>query len=455
MISLKEDSFVYVDDFNLKNREVYEFLEQFEEKDEWLEKAIIIGTIGLKHMVTSNNLEYVSKEIERLINNVEGSVKKNEVLIKEVVSGLNDKMDGNVGTLNENMGSKLNEFKTQIYAILSPTNTESPLYQINELLDGYFNSENGELKRSIEVNFDLNNPQSPFSRLISKIEEKSGMSKDEIIKLLDSNSENSSISYLKRELSQEIDKEINTFKSELTPQISQILQNMVVKSATEEIIEKTALKGVDFEEDVYTVLNDICEADDIIEWVGNNKGAENKKTGDYVISINGNNSLKVVVECKNSNYSSAPKTVKEINEAIRNRESKFGIFLFNKLEQMPHNLKPVTLGRNYIITYGLDDNLEIAVKLARMLTLGDESDVVKIEKEVHQISEILKTITQIKKDASQVANLGSSLNKNADELKREIESCLANIRKCISGEFKKDLQYATETDLDTRNDEDQ
>lgn len=74
-------------------------------------------------------------------------------------------------------------------------------------------------------------------------------------------------------------------------------------------------------------LDTICRPyEDKTKYVGNITG-KNRKTGDIIINLDGNEKRRIVIKCKDSGSYSKKQTVEEIENAIYNRDAKYGIFL--------------------------------------------------------------------------------------------------------------------------------
>src|SRR3989344_1662645 len=148
----------------------------------------------------------------------------------------------------------------------------------------------------------------------------------------------------------EDDSPIKQLKEEIFKKIQDLRDELIKEKSKAEIMEKTTLKGGNFEEVVLESIQDFCsEYEDKINFVGENLGKTNK-IGDIAVDINGDENKRVIIECKDSGSYSHKKTLDEINDAIENRNAKFGIFLFKSQSQIPSALEPMKITNNYIVT---------------------------------------------------------------------------------------------------------
>src|SRR3989344_5521101 len=148
----------------------------------------------------------------------------------------------------------------------------------------------------------------------------------------------------------EDDSPIKKLKEEIFNKIQELRDELIKDKARGELIDKTSLKGGIFEDVVLEAVEDFCsEYEDKVAPVGEISGKRNK-IGDITIDINGDENRRIIIECKDSSSYSYKKTIDEINDAIENRNAKFGIFLFKSQDQVPSAIAPVKITNNYIVT---------------------------------------------------------------------------------------------------------
>src|SRR3989344_2746879 len=267
-----------------------------EKREDFVKKAIIIGTIGLKNIYLAENVDYVEKEFKELLKGL-------EIQSKDIKNNL-EKEFRDLLKSSENQGK---DIKNMIEKTLDVDSNSSSLGKMRVLFEDYFDKRKGKISDLL----------SPFG-------------------------DNSPIKQLKEEI----------FKK-----IQELRDELIKEKCNTELIEKTTLKGANFEEVILESIQDFCsEYEDKIHFVGENLGKTNK-IGDIAVDINGDDGKRVIIECKDSSAYSHKKTLDEINDAIENRSAKFGIFLFKTQSQIPTALAPMKITNNYIVTsfenYGL------------------------------------------------------------------------------------------------------
>ena len=63
----KDNERVYIENLTISNPDLYNFLKDKENPEDWIKKALIIGSIGLKQMVLTENVDFIEKEFNRFI----------------------------------------------------------------------------------------------------------------------------------------------------------------------------------------------------------------------------------------------------------------------------------------------------------------------------------------------------------------------------------------------------
>ena len=235
----------------------------------------------------------------------------------------------------------------------------------------------------------------------------------------------------------EDDSPIKKLKDEIFKKMRDLRDELLKEKSKEEIIEKTALKGGQFEETVVELVQDFCsEYEDKVTFVGENLG-KTSKIGDINVDMGGQENRRIVIECKDSSAYSHKKTIDEINDAIVNRNAKFGIFLFKSQSQIPSALAPMKITNNYIVTSFDNYGLYFAIRVARMFverSMEDRQNVIpidKIQKGVEELRSKLFTFNGIQTKLTQINNASSYIQENIDRLKKDIEEGLDSIKRLL------------------------
>jgi len=280
-----------------------------------------------------------------------------------------------------------------------------------------------DIKNMIEKTLDVDSNSSPLGKMRVLFEDYFDKRKGKISDLLSPFEDNSPIKKLK----DEIFKKIQDLRDEL-----------IKEKGKEEIIEKTALKGGEFEEIVLESIEDQCsEYEDKVAFVGGNLGKTNK-IGDITIDVNGNENKRIIIECKDSCAYSYKKTIDEISDAIENRNAKFGIFLFKSQSQIPSALTPMKITNNYIVTSFDNYGLYFAIRVARLFVEKNTESKQKtipideIQKILESLQNRLLDFKNIQIKLTQIDNASSYIRENIDRLKKDIDEGLDSIDELLS-----------------------
>jgi len=377
-VKLENDSIiikdVVVDDIN-----TYKILNDIPEdkREDFVKKAIVIGAIGLRNLYLTENVDYIEKEFKELLKGLEHQSKD-----------IKNNLEKEFGELLRNSENQSKDIKNMIEKTLDVDSNSSSLGKMRVLFEDYFDKRKGKI-----------------SDLLSPFEE---------------------------------DSPIKKLKEEIFKKIQELRDELIREKATEELMEKTTLKGGTFEEVALETVGDFCsEYEDKVSLCGEILGKKNK-IGDIIIDINGDENKRIVVECKDSSAYSYKKTIDEINDAIENRNAKFGIFLFKSLSQIPSSLRPVKITNNYIITSLDQQGIYFAIRVARLFVERSmearqkEIPINEIQKEVEKMIVKLSDFKNIHLKLTQIDNASDYIRKNIDRLKKDIEDGLSSVKELLN-----------------------
>ncbi|MDP1695521.1 MAG: hypothetical protein Q8L29_01255 [archaeon] len=402
----KKNSEVYIENLKISNSDTYNFLKDKENLVDWITKALIIGCVGLRQMILTDNVDFVEKEFNKFI------AKAKEAFEKQT-DNINEKIE----------------------TTFSLNNTQSPLFQMKELIDSYFNKDKGQIKRIIDDTFNLDNKKSALSLLIEELKDNSENDEKKLQELLDPNKSDSPARRLKEQI---LDK-INEIRDK---EIKDIRDQVMKENAINLEKQKGTSKGFVFEEEVHKTLQTLASFyEDTINLVGDKLGTGSKK-GDILIELE--NKKNIIIECKDSSSYSSKKTIDEINDAMENRKASFGIFLFAKREEMPRELCPIKITDKYLVTYYDEDNLYFAYRIARLFVLrnrGDSDDKVNFEKissELNTIEDNFKNIDAIQTKVTTIINSGEYVRENLKSLRDSIDGSVTKIKNALGENFEEE-----------------
>jgi hypothetical protein len=403
----KKNAEVYIENLTISNPDTYNFLKDKEDLVDWTQKALIIGCVGLRQMVLTENVDFVEKEFNKFI------VKAKETFEKQT-----------------------NNINEKIETTFSLNNTQSPLFQMKELIDSYFNKDKGQIKKIIDETFNINNKKSALSIFIEELKINSETDENKLQELLDPNKTDSPA----RQLKEQILNKLNEIRDK---EIKDIRDQVLKESAINVEKQKGTSKGFVFEEEVHKTLQTLASFyENNIVLVGDKSGTQNKK-GDILIELE--NKKNIIVECKDSSSYSSKKTIDEINDAIDNRKSSYGIFLFAKRDEMPRELCPIKITDKYIITYYDEDNLYFAYRIARLFVLRkmegseDKINFEKISSELNTMEDNFKNIDAIQTKVTTIINSGEYVRENLKSVRDRIDESVTKIKNALGEKFEEEV----------------
>jgi hypothetical protein len=129
-------------------------------------------------------------------------------------------------------------------------------------------------------------------------------------------------------------------KSEIENKIEDLKEKLGIKEKEEEIKSKTTLKGFDFENYCETILSKIARIyGDTLEKTGTKQGkVKLSKKGDFVLTLGHSDKKKIVLELKDGGRFSLNEIQRTMEEAIKNREAVYGIFVVKNTESLPESV---------------------------------------------------------------------------------------------------------------------
>lgn len=385
----KKTESILIKNLGIRDHEVYEVISDQEEleRPEFVKRALKVGIIALKDVLTTEKIDHVKREFERLCFELDRIFKLE--LGKEGMKGELDRIFGDNGKLVQ-------------------------------CLDNLFGS-NGKLVRDI---LDMDNKKSPIGQLRETIESYFVGKDSEIYSLLDPNAKDSPISRLRQEIIDKLEKIETEIETHL---------------AKKEIIEKAPKKGFIFEDALEDFLLYITRPfGDTLERVGTEKGKLGNLKGDFVITLNDptikGQPPKIVVEAKaGENVRMTLKSLLgELRDAIKNRESQFAIAVTEKMISDSIGCYREVEGDKIICAFG--DNglpLEVAYRIARTYIL------IKIHEAPGKIIDITKiygVISKISNDLNAIKGIKAKLTKietTSEDIKTDIKSLETNIRESL------------------------
>lgn len=402
---------VHIEDFDIANRDVAEFLERFEpdKRPTELRHAVEVGVFCLNRANSSVDIEFVKGRANELINDV-------GVKVAQIPDKLEQEL---VKRLGSDDGQVLKPIVDLINQVAKAT--KDRLIEVKEELDP--SKDTSSVGRAIKGFKDLLDParkdsvQGTLEAAVAGVTGENG-ALAKAVKIV--------VSDAIKPLKDEVDALAKEFRA---------------KEAVEEVLMQTPNKGAPFEEQVYH---------DLRSWA-NTMGAEidhvgpDNKAGDILITFTGmsvaTEDLRIVIEAKHTQKAKARKALSDdlaIKMAKRNGNA--AIYLTQSSDGLGKTIGEWAEGVNefgpWIAT--THEFLHIAVRLLiglhKLRSKRDstpEIDVSSVEDQIQRIRISLKRVATINHKVTDVRNSANEIGTLADAIRFEINEALSSLEQAI------------------------
>ncbi len=237
---------------------------------------------------------------------------------------------------------------------------------------------------------------------------------------------------------------LNELKNEMVNRFFSMEKGFGIKQKEEEVIDKTPLKGPEFEDYCFDILSkaaritgDVLE--DLTEHTGKLQGC---KKGDYVLTL-GDTNKKITFEVKDVKSISQPTILKTLDDAIENREASFGVLIVKNEASLPQSVSWwQEFGNNKLVcALGTSNDqtlheelLLIATKVARSRVMMHNLKNKHIDAEFveSKIQSIVPKIEELRRLQTECANI----NRSSDKIKTTTVSIADAIDEDLSAVFR-------------------
>jgi len=235
---------------------------------------------------------------------------------------------------------------------------------------------------------------------------------------------------------------------ELDKDLLEIKERLGINAAVEEVVEKSTLKGFDFEEQCEKKLQWIARIhSDKLEKTGTTVGKiTSSKKGDFVLTL-GDIGKKIVFEMKNMSNIPQKYIQKELKEAIENREADYGIFVAKNKDSLPETVGWFNEYDGNHLVCAIQNNegeamidgeiIHIAYKWARARlrlenTKEKKLDASLIMEKISEIQQKIGDLRKIKRECSNIDKSTESIRVTTKDTEKEIKKQLEEIVDSLS-----------------------
>ncbi len=239
-------------------------------------------------------------------------------------------------------------------------------------------------------------------------------------------------------------------KTDLERQIRNLQDALAKKAGAEEIIEKTPIRGLEFEEQVERMLNDIVKQrkGDSLESTTTATGRVTRsKKGDFLLRFGEKPDAPLVIEAKSyEGRLSLPEIQRTLKEAIENRGAAYGILVSKNVEALPGSVGWFNEYGNNQLVIALGESgsdelreeiLNIAVTWARFKILlqtprQGSLDISKLDGSVQRAVTVLGRFREILTQCTNLEKASQTIRGLCEDIKRELQGELTVISTLVN-----------------------
>src|SRR5579884_2550683 len=400
-IALRPDG-IAIERLDVPYREVADYLNSLPEAErhEALIRSIRVGVFCLQHAVTVQDTEFVRREIDRVLREL-------ETRTKEVVPGVVRDLVGKLGT--------------------GPGQVLAPIAQVVKYAEQAIKERVEDIRRMLDPER-KGSIQDVLTRAVEQVTAKDG----------------SLAAHVKTQVSDAI--------KPLKEEIDRLTKQLLAKEAVEEALAVTTVKGRTYEEEVVDVLR---------AWFGHggatieHVGGDNQP-GDVVVTIPPEGlvgqALRIVVEARDRDDGYGHKRVSEdLEKAMRQRAASGAVYVSRKPTGLAAEIGNWGEGRvvtgPYVAT--VHEYLPVAVRwVAAQLRLEvvrasvATVDVGAVEPQLQRVRTALKRLTTIQGQVTSGRSALDTISRETDALRSEVQDALRQIEDALRLGVKPDAEEA-------------
>jgi hypothetical protein len=351
------------------------------EQREVVDRAFRVGLMTLKLADTSKDLEYVKREFDAMQSALETE-------LDDVRTDLDDRF-GDDG-------------------------------ELSRVLEAYL-GEDGELRAALDDAFGEDGD------LTARLDEELGEDGERLQTALDPNADGTPTYRLKQQLIERIE---------------EVKETVTKEAGAEEERQRSPQKGVEFEETVAGMLDNIVYGtNDTVRHTGTEEGDTDEKVGDHVLTL-GETDQRIVIESKSEQNYTQPQIKSQLDRALENRSADIAVFVSECESYVPDKVgyfqefdkQRVAVSLSEDTEDTLDQGfLQIGLNWARMRAIEEyvdtdtEIDPEVIQARVDSVRDRVSQVSEIKKRCSSISDTAEEVKSDLDELRDNVTDDLNQI----------------------------
>ncbi|MEP0857790.1 hypothetical protein [Trichocoleus sp. DQ-U1] len=410
------DNTILICDLEIVSPDAVSYLQRLpeEEYEQACIRAFEVGIFCLERTQTSQDTEFVKRQIELLMAEVSRAVTViPKTVQKELVSKIGTAEGQVLAPINAQINlastvltSRLNDVKTLLSNDIDPTKESSVLGSTLKNLKTFLDP-----KRSDSI-------QGVFTTTLKSVTAENGT----------------------------LAKVIKTVVSEsikpLTTEVDKLTQQFREREVAESVLQQTIAKGITYEESVVAELQNWSKFSNAeVYYVGNDK-----ESGDIVIKLTPNSliptpiSIVIEVRDRESQRWGRQRIARQLTQAMAQRQTNAAIFLSRSRDGLAQEIGNWAVGEceygqwvatsHEMLTVAIQF-LIIRQQLASQQNYSSQLDCGAIEAQIQRIETALDCITKINTYLTNLRTNADAIQTQAKALKAEIRSALESIQEAI------------------------
>jgi hypothetical protein len=328
------------------------------------------------------------------------------------------------------------------------------LGELKYTMSGFLDPEDGVLARSLKAGredleralgeaVDPDSRRSIVGKVEAALEQRTKAALQQLGQLLDPADEAGPVGRYNAALLKGFRAELSSVR-ELVVQLS---EKIAVQQAERALMERTSIKGGSFNDAVHQTIAAIAARHgDTPEMTNDALGACGNKKGDEVITVDptdtGGHTARFVLENKTGRLSMAA-TLRELEEAMANREAQAAIAVFGREEHAPASVPFMHAGCKAIVVFDREELDERLLWLSycwarwvvrrELASTGEEVDSERVLALVERVARGLDKATPIKACLTGAGRKLEEARRHLDELLADADAALAELRGLLCG----------------------
>jgi hypothetical protein len=253
--------------------------------------------------------------------------------------------------------------------------------------------------------------------------------------LVATDGEDSPLARLKRELARDLSERV----VEVRRDVAELSEKIAVAEAVAPVLELTTGKGFRFEDVLDACVGRIAaHHGDVAERVGTESGSAGTQKGDEVVTLNPDDSngyeARFALEAK-SRKLTMRSTLKELDDALLNRDALAAVAVFTTQEQAPTSVPFHYAGNKAIVVLdkeGVDDSaLRLAYMWARWVVRRDLCAEASEDLDLERIGNLIDDASRAVERCTTIRKYHTQARKGIDQAGRELDALVDEVRESL------------------------